>query len=106
MQRDSGRTRRDGRRDARDDSTTDAVFVAFADAWRRRLLRALVRRERDGDAPPAVSTADASVRARHVHLPKLVDAGLVTWDSSADVVRPGPAFDAVRPLVDASAAEE
>jgi len=36
----------------------------------------------------------------HTHLPKLVDAGLVTWDRDAGVVSQGPEFSEVRPFVE------
>ena len=39
------------------------------------------------------------LRLRHVHLPKLVDAGYVRWNEDTGTVRPGPNVDEIEPVL-------
>lgn len=96
------------------------VFEAIADDTRRRLLLLLCEREEVAvpdavlERGPVTSGADddtdgwepsrskqrTEIRLSHVHLPKLVDDGLVEWERGANVVRRGPRFEDVRPVLE------
>ena len=41
-----------------------------------------------------------TLRAHHVHLPKLADYGYIEWDRNAHRVTRGPRFDEIRPVVE------
>jgi hypothetical protein len=72
---------------------------------RDELARILANPGPDGDDPDAPMVDGGSVRddvrvaLGHVHLPKLHHAGVIDWDVDAGVVRRGPTFDRVAPLV-------
>lgn len=102
----------------------DNAFKAMADPQRRSLLVELhddgplrvpeltgVSRELsaaneaflDEYLSGSVEVADADedlVRMHLVHLPTLAEDGFVEWDSESNVVKKGPRFDEVRPLLD------
>jgi hypothetical protein len=80
-------------------SELDNYLRLLADEENRRLLRSLS----ESDDPVSTASDDPKVRARlhHIHLPKLVDAGLVDWDPRGDIVVRGPAFDEIVPLLEA-----
>jgi hypothetical protein len=80
-------------------SELDDYLRLLADERNRRLLRSLD----ESDDPVSTASDDPQVRARlhHVHLPKLVEAGLVDWDPRNDVIVRGPAFDEIVPLLEA-----
>jgi hypothetical protein len=98
---------------------TSTLFELLASRQRRRLLFLLCDAESvevpdglqsrsaatmtNGDSSESRRTApsDLAVELHHTHLPKLAAAGLIEWDQSADVVRPGPEFPAVEPALDA-----
>jgi hypothetical protein len=76
--------------------------------YRRRVLSHLLAIDRsggslqvpgdvlvDGEDPTIVRTT-----LFHRDLPKLEDAGFIRWDRTTGRVRPGPAFDAIRPFVE------
>ena len=80
------------------DSRRDELFEAFAAERRRRVLARLhgaVEREvpvaRLTDYLAGVESDDAegdvALSLRHVHIPKLVDAGLVDYERERDIVR-------------------
>lgn len=92
----------------RDVGPLDRALDALADSSRRRLLLALLQQDRQGvgDAEISLHVAirddDVAAQQRrmvHAHLPKLEDVGFVEWDREANLVRPGPRFDDVRPLL-------
>ncbi|ESP88813.1 DUF7344 domain-containing protein [Candidatus Halobonum tyrrellensis] len=98
----------------------DTVYDALANPTRRAVCYLLSERDRwplsdlaarvaaieEGVAPSAV---DATARDRasaalyHVHLPRLADRGVVTFDAEADAVSAGPAADRVLAALDAMA---
>lgn len=92
----------------------DEIFSSLAHEERRRLLVALLDKNPQsvevhrliptvqGDAQ-----ADRRVHARmvHTHLPKLADAGVITWDRETDAITSGPNFDAVRPILELLSAD-
>ncbi|WP_254536245.1 DUF7344 domain-containing protein [Halomarina litorea] len=85
----------------------DDVYRLLADEQRRALLAVLL--ERDGEmtlddlrsrlADRVSDERNAGIRLHHVHLPKLEDAGLLTYDPETHVVTPTETADAVRSLV-------
>lgn len=81
----------------------DDVLDALAAPERRRLLFALLAAEPRAAKP--VTSDDAAGGGRplaihHVHLPKLADYGFVDWDRESGVVRTGPNFAEIRPLLE------
>jgi hypothetical protein len=89
---------------------TDALLELAADRRRRVIIEYL--REQDGEAVPLPELVDAigggeylPVELRHVHLPKLDDAGLVVYDAGTAIVSYGVDDDRVERLVDFVARE-
>lgn len=85
----------------------DELLDALAARPRRRLLVGLLDRDpRPGTAVPVEDLSPGTAGERgdvalvHHHLPKLADRGLIHWDRDAHAVRPGPAFDELRPLLE------
>lgn len=83
------------------------MFDVLGDRYRRRLLLALSEREPrhatdafDGDV------AAERIEARHQHLPKLADAGVVEWDRETNELWRGRRFDEVRPLLELLSAHD
>lgn len=85
----------------------DQVFEILSHPYRRRILTMIDEHNpRDGDefsmAELADPDSDLSVFTRelyHSHLPKLADAGYIEWDRETDVIRRGPRFNEIAPLV-------
>lgn len=82
----------------------DDVLVASADIQRRKLLIELLEHDQQKDPPVVISGTENKwspqlVSMHHAHLPKLAGAGLIDWDSEIQVVRKGPNFDKVRPVL-------
>ena len=84
----------------------DQSLEALSNPRRRRLLTRLKDQnpleddsfpgERDaGNDPDRVL-----LEMHHSHLPKLVDSGFVDWDREEGVLRRGPRFDEVAPLIE------
>ncbi|WP_135364930.1 DUF7344 domain-containing protein [Halosimplex halophilum] len=81
--------------DATASDETDALFAVLSNADRRFVLSHLAQRE----TPPALdplagalatwnddrSREDARIALHHVHLPKLEDAGLVTYGDTVEL---------------------
>ncbi len=76
---------------------------ALAHVERRRCLLTLLDRDRPVEVATAVAgtpaLTDRRAALRDVHLPKLVALGLVDWDPRTRLVRKGPTFDEVEPLL-------
>lgn len=84
------------------DPPTDEVLLALADPQRRIVLRALVdefpsevsvdaleevvARELEGQPPSLRSTSTIAIQLRHVHLPRLDEVGLCTYDADRECV--------------------
>lgn len=85
----------------------DQVFEMLSHPYRRRMLTMIGERNpRGGDeftmAELAEPDSDLSVFTQdlyHSHLPKLADAGYIDWDRENDVIRRGPRFAEVAPLI-------
>lgn len=86
--------------------TVDEQLHALSRVERRRCLLALFETPAD-DGGLRVDTAwgerargtDTELVLSAVHLPVLSDAGLIEWDQTAGVVRRGPRFERVEPLL-------
>ena len=92
-------------------ATTDRLDVsldALSHPYRRRILARLHdHNPREEASFSTDSVADDSedadrvaIEIHHRHLPKLADAGFVDWDREAEVVRRGPRFDEIAPLIE------
>jgi len=90
--------------------TTDhweTTFDCLGDRHRRRLLFRLLNRSPDeepmqvpGDIVPPDSDSETVRSAfRHQHLPKLEDAGYITWNRTTGEISHGPRFEQVRPIL-------
>ncbi|WP_418285817.1 DUF7344 domain-containing protein [Halorubrum sp. DTA46] len=80
----------------------DSMMDALKSRSRRVVLMTLI------GAPTETSIAtlereipheNARIPLYHSHLPKLADAGYITWDKEAETVSTGPKFSEVEPLV-------
>lgn len=85
----------------------DDALQSFAHPYRRRLLLTLLEHnpENENDIPADLTTSDEEleemlIAMTHTHLPKLEDLGVIKWDRDKNVVRRGPAFDELRPLLE------
>ena len=94
------------------------AFGLLSDDVRRRLLL-LLRDEEPLELPDAVLSRGGGVsanlggsgidegrrrqvietRLHHVHLPKLVSTGVVTWNRQAGTAARGPRYDEIEPLL-------
>ncbi|WP_231182862.1 hypothetical protein [Haladaptatus sp. DYF46] len=81
-------------------------FAVLASSERRQLLHALKEDSAPDTAtvsPRAVATnggdREQATALHHVHLPRLEDHGLITWDRKTDTVTKGPQFDEIGPLL-------
>jgi len=85
----------------------DRAFDLLSHPYRRRILTLLEdRNPREGEefSPDEIAAEDVDLELftrelYHHHLPKLEEAGYIEWDREEDVVRHGPRFDEVAPLV-------
>lgn len=82
----------------------DRVLELSAHRRRRQILFMLRRGEPVTESGLAVrgSRDDGghSGGVRHVHLPKLAEAGYIEWDRDTGEIGRGPRFDEVEPLLD------
>ena len=89
--------------------TVDDLYDVLSDGTRRGLLWTMLDRGAPGrvrvpeglPGPPGTRQR-VRLRFRHVHLPKLVESGLVDWDGDRGELRMGPAFDRAEPLLAAA----
>ncbi|MXR41542.1 ArsR family transcriptional regulator [Halobaculum sp. WSA2] len=86
--------------------TLDDCLDALGHSQRRKLLRAVLHNPED-DGSVRIDSDESNrkelerlVEMNHVHLPKLEDAGFITWDRNADEVSKGPNFEEIRPLLE------
>jgi hypothetical protein len=91
----------------------DERLRMLSNASRRQLLGELLDTPavRETDLPRVIGDDDAElkivvVKMYHHHLPLLVENGLVDWSSEDGVVRRGPAFESVRPMLEWLGAHE
>lgn len=85
----------------------DQIFDMLSHPYRRRTLTMIGEHNpRGGDeftmAELAASDGDLGVFTHelyHNHLPKLADAGYIEWDREIDVIRRGPRFADIAPLI-------
>lgn len=85
----------------------DELVDAVADIQRRRLLLKLMEANPQPasqvGSPDSESEADVDERAismEHLHLPKLIDLGIIEFASDGQEVVKGPNFDQIRPLLE------
>ena len=93
--------------------TFDEMLDALGHVQRRKLLRALLTHNPQGDESVAVDENETAVEEltrlvamQHVHLPKLEDYGFITWDQDSNTVSKGPNFEEIRPLLELLADHE
>lgn len=84
----------------------DEVFGALADVQRRKLLLTLLEHNPRKDSPVVIGgqenkSSPQMVSLYHVHLPKLAEAGLIERGKEDRVIRKGPNFDKVKPVLTA-----
>lgn len=87
--------------------TLDELFDVLNHPYRRRILTLLDEhnpRREDEFSMDELSTEDDDLELfttalYHTHLPRLADAGFIEWDRDEDVIRRGPRFDEVAPLI-------
>lgn len=56
--------------------------------------------ENEGDVLTRSQGDDSALMLKHVHLPKLEEAGYVEWDRRSGGLSKGPRFDEIEPLLD------
>jgi len=84
----------------------DEMVEALADVQRRKLLVALMEHNPQNDSPVVITdekdanVVDRLVSMRHVHLPKLAEAGFIEWDEASHEVAKGENFEEIRPLLE------
>lgn len=83
----------------------DELFDTLSHLRRRRILTRL----RDHDShdenefdqrAPGISTESLALELFHYHLLKLTEAGFIYWNRERGVVRRGPRFHEISPLID------
>lgn len=89
-----------------DTTTLSELLDVLSHPYRRRILTYLIDQDpRDGDEFDQQALADEAdsdswkIGLFHNHLPKLDDAGFIDWDRADGMVRPGPRFDEIAPVV-------
>lgn len=86
----------------------DRLFDVLSQAHRRHILSLVGETDRRDDEGlvlgDLVSDEDGRERRTlelvHVNLPKLEDAGYVTWDREGNAIRRGPRFDEVASVIE------
>ncbi|WP_254528051.1 ArsR family transcriptional regulator [Natrinema gelatinilyticum] len=91
-----------------DNLSLDGALDVLADKYRRRLLIALLEHNPQGyDAQRAVDIStengeekDRKIAIDHAHLPKLEAADLIERNRNENVIRKGPRFEEIEPLLE------
>lgn len=86
----------------------DIAMDALANRYRRRLLVSLLAHNPQDDDDPQIPADEVGAddldelhsAMVHSHLPKLEDAGFILWDRDQNVVRTGPRFGEIKPLLE------
>ncbi|MDG5778347.1 hypothetical protein VB773_19535 [Haloarculaceae archaeon H-GB2-1] len=60
----------------------------------------------DPEAVDDATLTEMRTALYHVHLPKFDEAGYITWDADTHVIRRGPNFDEIAPLLRLMAHQE
>lgn len=102
-----------------DSISEDAVYEVLADSWRRRALARLVAHDRtvtlndltkelvvrEAEAPitevPGEKLTRVASSLHHCHLPKLVENGIVTYDTDRRVIEPTERLGQIEPYLSA-----
>ena len=81
------------------------LLDALAHIQRRKLLVALLTHNPQDDGPVVIDADESAdeeltrlIEMTHIHLPKLVTYGFITWNQETDEVSKGPTFEEIRPL--------
>ena len=90
-----------------DTDTLDRTFDVLAHPARRRIVSRLADRSSGRGRPVSLdrvlserSAAHAGrVELHHVHLPKLADVEVITWDPETGAIGRGAAFEEIAPFV-------
>lgn len=79
----------------------------LASPYIRRLLMTLLEHSPEDEAsiPEDLASSDEELdelltQITNIHLPKMEDSGVIEWDRENNVVRKGPMFDKLRPLLE------
>ena len=92
------------------DHPFDRGFEAMKHPVRRRVFLALsddnpMQVDDVGESPEPtdvhdiVTDGEEKIALIHVHLPKLADADLIDWDRANRIVRRGPNWEEIQPLI-------
>lgn len=90
------------------DPDLDSILNVLADRYRRRVLVALLEHnpqdDDDPQTPEDITMGDEDleelmIEMEHTHLPKLAAAGLIEWDRETNVIKKGPEFAEIEPLL-------
>ena len=83
------------------------LIATKLERMRRRLLMTLLDHNPEDEAslPDDLTTDDEElkemlIKMTHTHLPKLESAAVIEWDRDSNVVRRGPQFEELRPLLE------
>jgi len=87
-------------------NSLDLLFDLLSKSARRRVLETLITTDEVPettvlDAVPDAASERLRVRLEHTDLPKLEAAGLITRNRESGLVRRGPEYDTIRPLLEA-----
>ena len=93
-------------------TAVDTLFDTLSHHVRREVIRYFEQEVEDDTATlrelvvtvseqtTQVESQRTQLSLEQVHLPKLADAGFISWDHETGVVTRGPRFDEVRPLIE------
>ncbi|NIC00997.1 transcriptional regulator [Halobacterium sp. R2-5] len=81
------------------DLSIDDLLAALSNVQRRQLLESLLTDSPPDDPAYVIVDADTNLAMYHIHLPKLVEYGLINWDEDTNRVTKGPEFEAAADLL-------